>query len=107
MAVTITTDTVQTTGILANTSTMGPRLIYASGTWDANAAATGTITTTYTGMSYIVAAGIAVDEAVSAMPAWAWNEDAAAATSNGAIGLQDFESDADNTGTWWAIGVPL
>lgn len=107
MAATITVDTIQTTGVLGNTSTIGPCLEYASGTWDANGTTTGTITAANTGMSYILAAGINVDEAVSSMPAWGWNIIGAGTASNGAIGLTDFEDDTNNTGTWWAIGVSV
>ncbi len=104
MAVTITTDDAPSTGLLTNVTSMNPNLKTASGTWDANGATKGNIDTDDTGMTYIIAAGINVDEAVSATPAWAWNEDEDAATSEGVIGLQDFEDDTNNTGTWWAIG---
>ena len=107
MAATITVDTIQTTGVLANASTMGPQLEYASGTWDANGATTGTITAANTGMSYIIAAGINVDEVVSGMPGWGWNIIGAGTGLSGAIGLTDFEDDTNNTGTWWAIGIAV
>jgi hypothetical protein len=109
MAAVVTADTIQTTGVLANTSSIGPRLIYATGTWDANGAATTTISTTYTGMSYIIGAGISVSDsgAVSEMPAWGWNINGAGAAALGSIGLTDHVDDTNNTGNWWAIGVPL
>lgn len=108
MAATITTDTIQTTGVLANTSSIGPNLIYASGTWDANSATTSSISASDTGMSYVIGAGINVSDtdAVSEMPAWGWNINGAGAAALGGIGLTDHVDDANNTGTWWAIGIP-
>ena len=108
MASIVTADTIQTTGVLANTSTIAPRLIYASGTWDANSATTTTISATYTGMSYIIAAGVSVSDAgaVSEMPGWGWNIIGAGTTANGQMGLTDHVDDTNNTGNWWAIGIP-
>jgi len=98
MAVLFTVYTVPVTGIRGNTSSLGnTNFKIVSGTWDANAATEGFITT---GLSEIVACDVSIDVKES-KPTLALNDDGTGTESLGAIGI--LHTDNIN-GQWWAIG---
>jgi len=103
MAFSCTADT--PSGVRKGTNSIFGHLALSTGTFTAGGDTKGTLSTTYTGLSRVIACGINVDTGtvtseVRSKP----NVDMDGTAALGAVGILAMAT--DNVGTWWAIGVP-